>query len=108
MVEEQAKKKRVAERQLTKDDPVDVDENSEEGERDPGSERAFNPNLKAGVFAKASEEELKTRRFVRAKRRGAVAPGTGAFLKAQQVGANQGGAAEKKEKEEEEGRRQER
>jgi len=87
MVEE-AKKKRVAERQLTKDDRVedDDDENDDQGaDRDPNNERAFNPNLKAGVFARASEEEMKKRRVVRAKRRGAVVPGSTIFAKAQEA-----------------------
>ena len=44
-----------------------------QGEEDDGNddyggradERAFNPNAKAGVFQKASEEEMKKRRIVR-------------------------------------------
>lgn len=59
MVEVEAtKKKRVADRQITKDDG-----DSEPEDRDP--DRAFDPNLTAGVFQKASSEEMSRRRIVR-------------------------------------------
>jgi hypothetical protein len=63
VVEQEAKKKRTAERQITKDE----EDSGNEGDEDQAGQGQ-------GTWERASEEEMKKRRIVRAKRRGAVAP----------------------------------
>ncbi len=75
MVDDGAKKKRGAAEQLTKDG-VEARAEEDDGVDDYGGradERAFDPTATAGVFKKASAQEMKGRRIVRARRK-AIAP----------------------------------